>query len=166
MEIKNKAKLITILIYASMGAAVLYLAVSLLLNFVPSIVAVLSLPKGTAYESAIDRFYLLGTVITFAVIMLNTLMVLIKAKRGTPYRWYHGVFTVLAALFSILFPTFMSMMGFVDIKYNYTVGVFSESCYLYMTKLYEAENVARFISVVAVALSVGAFCGGWDSKKK
>ena len=166
MEIKNKAKLINILTFSAMGAAALYLIASLLINYVPSIVASLMLPAGTPYEAATDRFYLMSVYITFAVIMLHALMVLFKTKKGSPYRWYHAVFTIIGTLFAILFPTFMSMMGMVDITYNYTVGVFSEICYNYMLKLYQAETVVRFISVIAVALSVGAFCGGWDSGKK
>ena len=166
MEIKNKTKLINILTFSAMGAAALYLIASLVVNYVPSVTALLMLPAGTAYEAATDRFYLMSVYITFAVIMLHALMVLFKTKKDSPYRWYHAVFTVIAALFAILFPTFMSMMGMVDITYNYTAGVFSEICYNYMIKLYQAETVVRFISVIAVALSVGAFCGGWEGKKK
>lgn len=166
MEIKNKTKLINILTYSAMGAAVLYLIASLLVNYVPSIVATLMLPANTPYEAAADRFYLISVYITFAVIMLHALMVMFKTKKGSPYRWYHAVFTVIGALFAILFPTFMSMMGLVDITYLYTTGTYSEICYNYMTKLYQAETVVRFISVIATALSVGAFCGGWEGKKK
>ncbi len=166
MEIKNKKKLLNILIFSAMGTAVLYLIASILINYVPSIVASLMLPAGTPYEAATDRFYLMSVYITFAVIMLHAVMVFFKTKKESPYKWYHAVFTVIGALFAILFPTFMSMMGLVDITYNYTIGVFSEICYNYMTKLYQAETVVRFISVIAVALSVGAFCGGWEGKKK
>ena len=163
---KNKNTGIKIICFASLGVSVLFLTASLLVNFVPSITVNLFFPKGASYEAAVDRFFLIGAAITTAVLLLYGTMVLRKTFTGSVYKWYHVALTVFVALFAVVFPLFMNMLGFVEVTYNYTNRVISHNCYVYMTSLYRVETLIRFISVIADALAVGAFCGSYYNNKK
>lgn len=150
-----------ILLHVSIGVSALYLITVLVLNFVPSIVGGIFFPKGVAYEPGTDRFSIIGAAIALVLSLAFYLMVLIKRKNGSIFRWYHTCLMVLFALFCVFIPVLMNMFSAIEAATFFTSGQISQNAYTYLNMLLRATTMARYLNIISVAMFVGAFCGSY-----